>query len=181
MELLIDKLKKIEALARSGVGGEKATAQRMLDALCEKHGITLDQIISPEKKPVRFPYKDELDMTLLCHIAMNICQTRKITNWKTRKGRAICFELTIAQAIDVEDAFRHYREAWRKQLKEFMSAFVNANRLFPPDEGDDDKPKQEPTPDSRARAMRIMQLMQGMSAAPWEGRKRIESTSDERS
>ena len=173
MELLIDKLKKIEALVRSGIGGEKTTAQRMLDALCKKHGITLDQIISMEKKPYRFAFKDKLDVTLLSHVAMNICQTHKITNWK--RGRAIYFELTKAQAIDVEDCFRHYRKAWRSQLKDMMAAFVNANRLFAPGDGDDDKSHKEHTSDSRARAMRIMQLMQGMNAAPWEGRKRIEA------
>lgn len=173
MELLIDKLRKIEALARSGIGGEKETAQRMLDALCKKYGITLDQIISVEKKPYRFTFKDKLDVMLLSHVVMSVCQTHKIMNWK--RGRAMYFELTKAQAIDVEDCFRHYRKAWRSQLKDMMAAFVNANHLFPPNEEGDDKPKNEHTPDSRAQAMRIGQLMQGMNATPWEGRKRIES------
>lgn len=173
MELLIDKLKKIESLARSGIGGEKETAQRMLDALCKRHGITLDQVISPEKKIYRFPYRDELDLTLLRQVVMYVCQTCKIANRKS--GRAMFFELTKAQAVDVEDAYRHYRKVWRKQLKDLILAFVSANHLFPPDEnGDEDKPKKEPTPDSRARAMRIMQLMRGMSTDPWEGRRRLE-------
>jgi len=171
MELLIDKLKKIEALAKCGIGGERETAQRMLDALCKKHGITLDQIISQDKQGYRFSVQNKLDATLLAHVVLHVCQTSQIANWK--RGRLRFYELTKAQAIDVEDCFNHFRRAWRKQLADMMAAFVNANHLFAPDGKND--PAKEPTPDARARAMRIMQLMQGMNAAPWEGRKRIES------
>lgn len=173
MELLIDKLRKIEALAQGGVEGEKETAQRMLDALCKKHGVTLEQIVSSEKKPYRFSFKDQLDAALLSHVAIKICQTRKIKNWE--RGKGMVFELTKAQAIDVEDCFKHYRNEWRKLLKDTMAAFINTNNLFaPPEDIEETKVLKEETPDSRAKAMRIMQLMQGMEASPWEGRRRLE-------
>jgi hypothetical protein len=174
MELLIDKLRKIEALARSGIGGEKETAQRMLDALCKKHGITLDQIAEPVTEDCLFAVKDKWENSLLETIILHICQTTKVRNWW--RGRKRGFELTRIQRIDVEDCYKHYRKIYtveRKRLMQDMtSAFVHKYHLFGPPrdkEGADDKSV------DLEQIARLVALIRGMKSEAWEGRKRIEA------
>lgn len=172
MELLIDKLRKIEALARSGVGGEKETAQRMLDALCKKHGITIDQIAETVTEDVLFTIKDRWENSLLETIIVHICRTTKIRNWY--RGRKRGFELTRLQRIDVEDCFKHYKKAYTAERKRLMedltTAFVHKHRLFgPPSDKEDADDKSL----DLERMARLVALIRGMNSETWEGRKRL--------
>lgn len=169
MKRIIDKLNKIEALARSGIGGEKEVAQRMLDALCRKHNIILEQIIKPEKEYFKFVVKNKIDEMLLRQIVVHVCQATQINNMKD--GNKRYYELTKLQTIDIEDAFKHYRKEWENQLKESMIAFIHANHIYGPESNTN---KQKPTPDSMEQFKRIMVLMRGMKPQPWEGRKRLD-------
>lgn len=174
MELLIDKLRKIEALARLGIGGEKETAQRMLDALCKKHGITLDQIASPVTEDCLFTIRDKWENRLLETIVLHICRTTKIRNWY--RGRKRGFELTRLQRIDIEDCFKHYKKAYSAERKRLMedltTAFVHKHRLFGP-------PRDEKESDDNGvdleRVARLVAIIRGMNTETWEGRKRIEA------
>ena len=48
-ERLIDKLMKTKALAERGVGGERENAERILTAMLQKYGISLDDLESEEE------------------------------------------------------------------------------------------------------------------------------------
>jgi hypothetical protein len=48
MSKYIDLGKKLKALADKGIGGEKVNAQKMLEALMNKHNITIEQIAEEE-------------------------------------------------------------------------------------------------------------------------------------
>lgn len=166
METIKDKLKKIQALAKSGIGGEKETAQRMLNDLCKKYHITIDEIISEEKKYCTIRVRDKIDEILVRQTIIHICQTNEINN--KRYKDIWMFELTHLQAIEVQDAIKHYRKEWKKQLHDFMIAFIHKNSIF---NFNSDKTNDEIDLEA---LIKLRSLMAGMKANPWEGRKRIE-------
>lgn len=175
MERLIDKLRKIEALARTGTGGERENAQRMLVELCQKHDVTLEQIIQSEKKWYDFPVRDAIDEMLLTQVVLHICMTPQIENGRYRGRKVRCFKLTPGQSVDIKSCYEHYRKAWRRQLNDLMIAFIHSNKIYGP-RSDQDR---DQTPEEIEHAERIMSLMQGMKREQWDGRKRIEGGTHE--
>lgn len=65
-EKILQRLKKLQALAERGVVGEKSTAQAMLDKLLAKNGIeTLEELETEEVEYFLFSYKGKHEITLL--------------------------------------------------------------------------------------------------------------------
>jgi hypothetical protein len=168
-ERLIDRLRKIEALARSGVDGEQENAQRMLSELCERYNVTMDQIIQAETRPYEFFVRDAIDETLLIQIVGYICQIHNIPFWRRGRTRRI-LELTITQGEDVRECYEHYRKVWRAQLKDLMHAFIQTNNIF----GPPNDPGKEDTPEEIEQAMRIAALVNGMKRDQWTKRRQLE-------
>lgn len=170
METIVEKLKKIEALANSGIDGERENAKRMLDALCAKHGVTVDELVEPTLSWYRFRPKDHVDEMLLCHVVGFVCQTRRIKMRKAGKARHL--ELTRAQALDVEEAIRHYRKVWRENLTDYMAAFIHAHRLYAPRDEGAEPP--EISAEDIMRAEKLIKMSRGISTSHWERRLKLE-------
>ena len=62
---LLEKIKRIKALAENGVGGERESAQAMLEKLMRKHEISEEELITDNLEEVWFRYKDENERKLL--------------------------------------------------------------------------------------------------------------------
>lgn len=71
-EELLEKIKKIKALADRGVGGEKTTAQATLERLMQEHGITEADLEVERVETVFFPYHDELERRILIQIIFSV-------------------------------------------------------------------------------------------------------------
>lgn len=167
METLIERLKKIEALARAGTAGERENAQRLLTALCKKYGVTLQQLTETEKDFYKFTFKGVFERRLFIQVLVFVMQSTDILHRKTARGFAI--ELTLAQSIDVRECWQHYRKIWLTQANDFMSAFIHKNGIWGPSSGEDKKSTEE----SMAAALRVMELMRGIRSHPWEKRLKL--------
>jgi len=176
METIFEKLKKIEALARAGVGGERENAERMLQLLCEKHGISLEDIARPDRKEVHFSFKNVFERRLLIQVVAYVTRTGEVTFY-TRKSKKMLlyFDLTAAETVDVRECFDHYRKEWEIKLEDFFSAFLHRNRIFAPSAPLDD---QEETPEDQARIDRIVQMMRGIDQSRWEKTLKLEMGRD---
>lgn len=65
-EKTIQRIKKLQALAERGVGGEKTTAEKMLHKMLEKNGISsLDELEKDEVEYFLFSYKGRHEIKLL--------------------------------------------------------------------------------------------------------------------
>ncbi len=173
MELIIDKLRKIEALAVSGVDGEKENARRLLDALCKKHGITLDRLSNSERRLYKFKFSGKHEKTILIQTIGYVCDIHGSLTFKVlkKKRTEVWFPLTESQAIVVYECFEHYRKAWRKQQEDFLTAFVHKNNLVAQSESPaNDKSSSD---NNTERLMRIIQIMQGMQSDQWEKRFKL--------
>lgn len=167
---ILERLKKMQALAESGIDGDRENARRMLQEMLLKYGITLKDIASGEEKWHRFICANELEVKLLSHVVLKICQTNKITNGVDKKKKwARWYKLTAVQHADVTDAFAHYRKEFQTVIKDSLSALIQRHNLFSPEEDEDDG--KEPTSEEMERAKRILSLMAGLSSQDWQKTK----------
>ena len=70
-------------------------------------------------------------------------------------------ELTNAQALDVAEAWAHYRKDWKEQADLFLAAFIHKNRLYCPGAATEAS-SESMTAEARAKALRIIELMRGI-------------------
>ena len=65
-EKTMQRMKKIQTLAERGVGGERDTAEKMLQKMLKKNGIrSLDELQSAQYEYVLFPYNGKYEKKLL--------------------------------------------------------------------------------------------------------------------
>lgn len=113
-EKTIQRIKKLQALAERGVGGEKTTAQKKLAKLLKDNGInSLDELQKEEYEYTIFSYNGKHEIKLL--------------------RQKIGIYCTKAQKIEIELEFEFYRNVFYEELSTFMDAFIQAQKIFPED------------------------------------------------
>lgn len=131
-----ERIKKLQALAERGVGGEKDTAKKMLSKLLEKNGISsLEELEADEVEYHLFSYNGKHEITLLKQCIYKVLGAKADrTTYRTRGTRQkIGVYCTAAQKIEIELEFEFYRNVFYDELPAFMAAFVQAQGIFPPD------------------------------------------------
>lgn len=135
-EKTIARIKKLQALAERGVGGEKETAQRMLDKMLKENGITtLKELENEEYEYTLFSYNGKHEIKLLRQCMYKVMgadsdRTPYRTKGKRQKLGIYC---TPSQKIEIELEFDFYRNVFYEELQTFMDAFIQAQGIFPPD------------------------------------------------
>lgn len=126
------KLRKLLALAERGEGGEKVNAQRMLDKLLARHGLTIDDLVDDRREIRWFPAGNKFDRPLAAQILAKVCNTFKPSTFTSAKRKKqVGVELTPAEAIEFELYYSTLRKALAASFDDAYSAFVQANNLFP--------------------------------------------------
>lgn len=135
-EKTIQRIKKLQALAERGVGGEKETAEKMLQKMLEKNGIrSLDELQSEKYEYVLFPYNGKYEMKLLKQCIYKVLTAASDRTYYRTKGKRqkLGIYCTKAQKIEIQMEFDFYRKVFYEELDIFISAFINAQSIFPPD------------------------------------------------
>lgn len=131
----IERMKKILALARRGVGGEKTTAEAMLNKLLNKYGMTVADLEGGDHVAMRreFKYTTEYDRRLLRQVVAFVLDTRSFTSWKRTGKKIMLFDLTALQYAEVDIRYTAYRAQLRKELAKATDriylAFIHTNDL----------------------------------------------------
>lgn len=135
-EKTIQRIKKLQALAERGVGGEKETAEKMLQKMFEKNGInSLDELESEEYEYTLFSYNGKHEIKLLRQCIYKVLTAAGDRSIYRTKGtrQKIGIYCTKAQKIEIELEFEFYRNVFYEELGTFMDAFIQAQQIFPPD------------------------------------------------
>lgn len=135
-EKTVERIKKLQALAERGVGGEKVTAEKMLQKMLEKNGIrSLDELQSEECEYTLFPYKGKYEEKLLRQCIYKVLTAAGDRAYYRTKGKRqkLGIYCTRAQKIEIQMEFEFYRNAFYEELDIFIVAFINAQKIFPPD------------------------------------------------
>lgn len=161
---LLERVKRVRALALRGVGGEQESAAAMLQKLMEKYGFTEADLETEQIEKAWFRYKTPIEEKLLgqvIYMIMGSCPvySRYRANPK-RTHKVTGVECTAAQRLEIEMAFEFYRDALEKEMQLFYRAFVSKNSLFPPPELAGDTAPPEAL--SREEAIKLSFLMEGM-------------------
>lgn len=152
-----DRLGKIVALAKGGVGGEKENAIRMVKAICAKHHLDFDAVMEDiALSEYTFDYANAIEEQLLPQILQKYCKpyadkrmdilfnnTRKLMFIKTTKEKYV-------EGLNAWDVLRKlYRVEKKKMEKTLLFAFLDKHQLY-----------YEPTEEEKADALRAA-MMEG--------------------
>lgn len=139
-----DRLRKLQALAERGVGGEKANAQRMLERLLTRHGLTVDDLADERRAMRWFPAVTTFEKRLAFQILAKVCNTDRPAAYTSKSHRKqVGIEVTPSEAIEFELHYDALRKAMQEHFLDAFSAFVQANRLFSGLPSDDHEPPSE--------------------------------------
>lgn len=131
-----ERIKKIQALAERGVGGEKETAARKLQELLEKNGISsVEELAQDEYIFTLFSYNGVLGKKLLSQCIYKVMgYNSDRTQYKQPRTRQkIGIYCTKAQKLEIELEYEFYERLFEEQQKLFLSAFIQKQQIFPPD------------------------------------------------
>lgn len=168
MEKIIELAKKLKALADKGVGGEKENAAEKLQALLQKHGLTIEDIEGEKVKEFTFHVTEE-QRTFFYQILANVLgKTPDVKQW-TKNPSAIgvkdknwknakFIHVTPAEYIEIKEKFEFYYSEYRKEESIFYSAFIQKNALWRKSTGENSE--KELTPEEKAELWKIFQYME---------------------
>ena len=166
-ERLLEKVKRVQALAERGVDGEKDSAAALLDRLMKQYGISEAEIAEERREIAWFRFKTPLERKLLNQVIYTV--TGRIPygcvgRYTGRTRKQIGIECTAAERLEIEISFEFYNAALQQELERFYSAFLMKNDIFPPASK---KAEEIPAAEiSRSEALKLQALMAGMGDHP---------------
>lgn len=168
---MIDKkkelLKKLQALAERGVGGEKETAERKLRQLMEKYGIDEMEFAEDKLEEFELKYKNAQEEQLIRQLFYKMFGKEwrsKSYTYRYGKGSKSIrgIECTKAEGIQLQVEHEFYKQLWQEEMELFWDAFIQKHSIFsmrPEDTKGSDEPM---TPERMAEIMRMSQMMDAM-------------------
>lgn len=160
----IERMKKILALARRGVGGEKETAQAMLAKLLAKYEMSIEDLETDTQPAAlrEFKFATEHERRLLHQVIARVLGTRSPEVWRRRGKKILIADLTPLQFAEVDVRYTAYRTALRKELSKaterVLLAFIHSNDLGVAS-SDDDESVEPRDLDELAAIMALMQTI----------------------
>lgn len=164
-EQIIEKIKKLQKLAESGVDGEKENAARRVQEIMEKYSITdadieeekeetftyfiegsycwelLRQIAFLERRDFRIIYIPEHRLDRIVKAGLKL-----IAKGKKHNVAMMC---TPAEFIEITSKYEILHRGFKEQEKAFFYAFLDANNLLAPR----DKCEKNPEPTEQEKEM----------------------------
>jgi hypothetical protein len=131
-----ERLKKLYALAIRGVGGEKEQAQKLLEKLMQKYGVSLAELDEEQIKDFDIEVHGEFERKLLRQVVYKITgdpyDARDLVYTKSQrpcrtKMRVRCTE---AQKIEVEFLLDFYKNLWQREVDALFLAFIHKHEIF---------------------------------------------------
>lgn len=157
-------MRKLLALAERGEGGEKVNAQRMLETMLRRHGMTIGDLIGEKRELHWFKASSSLDKQLARQIAAKVLDGQVVSYRNQRNAKEVGIETTPAEAIEIDLHLEALRPALASHMDLAFSAFVQANRLFKstPSEA----PAKPMTDEERAHARKVLAMADVTDATP---------------
>lgn len=128
----VELMKKLKALAETGVGGEKENASRMLDKLMKKYGVEFEELDDEKLEEHSFKYSDKFEKKLIVQVCYKVATGRELFKYKYGKGSQstlICV-CTKAEAIQIQIEYDFYKELWKDEVNFLLEAFVQKHKIF---------------------------------------------------
>lgn len=162
-ERLLEKIRKVQALANRGADGEKQSAAALLDRLMTQYGIDEAEIAEEHLEKCFFRYKTPYERKLLVQVIYTVTGKIPFKCVGSDSGRArkqVGIDCTAAERLEIEFSYEFYKAALEEEMERFYSAFLMKNDIFPPASK---KAEEIPAAEiSRSEALKLQALMAGM-------------------
>lgn len=132
------KIRKLQALAERGVGGEATNAKILLSALCEKYGIDESKLDEEEKQWYEFEMRTSVQKLFL-QLYVSIYGTterylKEVELWKRGRKKIVKCMFTRAEYIEFSQMWEWHRKnylAERKRMRElFQIAYYDKFKMY---------------------------------------------------
>lgn len=132
------KIRKLQALAERGVGGEATNAKILLSALCEKYGIDESKLDEEEKQWYEFEMRTSVQKLFL-QLYVSIYGTterylKEVELWKRGRKKIVKCKFTRAEYIEFSQMWEWHRKnylAERKRMRElFKIAYFDKFKMY---------------------------------------------------
>ncbi len=132
------KIRKLQALAERGVGGEATNAKILLSALCEKYGIDESKLDEEEKQWYEFEMRTSVQKLFL-QLYVSIYGTterylKEVELWKRGRKKIVKCKFTRAEYIEFSQLWEWHRKnylAERKRMRElFKIAYYDKFKMY---------------------------------------------------
>lgn len=156
---VLARMKKLLDLAKRGVGGEAANAERFLAKMLAKHGMQLSDITGDEQQraKVSLKWRTKEGRLLLLQIIAKVTDADAFTTWVRRGQKELIVELTPAEHAEVLMHEAALAPALSKHMRRAMQAFIQVNGLYStPSECDEPAPRKPMDKDELAAIMQMM-------------------------
>lgn len=145
---ILDKIRKVQALALKSTGGEQESAEVRLKEMMEKYGITLEELGGEEKETAHFyQYHGHRGRELFAQVAATRGCTRfvfmgnedhsakakyvrSMTGGIRPRGTNVALVCTPILFIEITTAYEIYQRSFDEHMESLFYAFLNANDLF---------------------------------------------------
>lgn len=179
---LLDKIRKIQALAERGVDGERISAEKRLVEIMEKYGISWEEIDNEEKRVIWYSAKGK-DWKMLIKQLLGINKIRfaiiehtdrsksakKIRDYyQPRRAENVLMECTYSKFIEMTTEYEIFQRSFDDHYESFVYAFLDKNNLLAEADAD-----HKLTPEEEKRYDRAIMMKRGIEKA--EINKQIES------
>lgn len=156
-QTLREKLLKIQALSKSGTGGEATAADAALKTMLEKHGMTMADLESLSEVLADFDFlpSGDLERRLLMQVIYSVVGFTR-TTYKRPKTGQVGVNCTRTEMAEIAVRFEVLRVDFVKQFDFFYDAYCHKHELFPPQDKRTAADQREGTPEEIERLRRLM-------------------------
>lgn len=160
-----ERLKKLQALAERGVGGEKETAQRKLEQLLKANGLTIDDLETEKQYYFLFSYNGEHKARLLRQCMYKVMGAAADIKFYRTKGtrQKIGIDCTAAQKLEIELEYEFYSRIFDEEISDFMTAFIQKQNIYPEDAPHNILRREELTPEQLAKLAKQQAYADGIT------------------
>lgn len=163
-ERILQKIKRVRALAERGIAGEQESAAATLDRLMKQYGITEADIAEECRELAWFRYKTPIERKLLLQVIYAVTGrvgSGCVGTYTGRTRKQVGIECTAAERLEIQFDYDFFRAALEEEMERFYSAFLIKNGIFPP-EGKECEELPEPEEMTEAEKWKLGMLIEGM-------------------
>ncbi len=134
---ILTRLKKLQALAERGVGGEKLTAQKKLNELLKANNLDLESLNQITPQFFLFKYTNEHAFKLLTQIMYKVVSPslpkgEEFNCYKAKGTRnKVGIYCTPAQKLEIELDYEFYMDLFNQEVRSLLVAFIQKQNIFP--------------------------------------------------
>ena len=154
---ILDKLRKIKALAEGGDIGEKSAAEEMLQKIMIKYGVSEEDLYDEKEQVYFFKISGYKCRDLFRQVAIIYCRVnriayfgndvqdeyakriREITKYSRPKGSNMVVFCTPSKYIELKYAYELFQKSFDRHVEGLFYSFLDTNNLLAPYNPDNPK------------------------------------------